>query len=764
MNSKDTHPLPPDSFFNWSRRNFLQGTGAVAALTAAGLPVPSLAESEESDHLITLDAAGLAEGALPKWPNTGSLGGGFAPAGGTPARVEVIAGRKAVVFDGTGVLKSDFVLPRNLAGRSPFTVMLWVYTAQLQNRAVMFALGSRPKVSAEFNLHRSSHGHGNAAFEGFGGRRAGYHGGSPPAGKWHHIAYTHAGGDHAAFRVYVNGELAAEAAFGLHTDAGEPVTIGGAFDARKDLAISPFAGAIAELRVIGRPLSMVEVRNFINLHQAFGPGPAHDETVLAKEATLEWFLGRAAAQSTLFVATEESELAAAKPFADPEYPITIDEVTGHCRCGPLPLVIGRTYFWRVNQRDPDSGAVDIGTLWKFSVSTGPATAPQPRNLLTGISPSLSELNWSPGPYATAQALFFGTDAEAVRDATEPAARLAADVTAAKLPLALEPGRTYFWRIATTNAKDRGDAGELWQFRTNDTPVKNDVTFFIATDQHYGHGANYQLNRNTVDLMNRAAGMTLPDNFGGGFVRTPLAVVDPGDLLDKGYDPSNAAEKWAEWVEHYGLDGTDGVLGFPVLEGVGNHDSSAQFSLPRQEIRKRNQIRKSITEVSDNGLHYSWDWDHVHLVNTNLFPGDGGEDVMNVSPANHNPEGALRFLKHTLAKHVGTSGKPVIVFTHYGLVGGMSDWWTPEAKERFHEAIKGYNVICIFNGHSHGVDFPLWKGIQTIHCGATARPDSGGGDFMVIRVTETELSAISLRPDGWGNHRKIPINTPAAFRA
>lgn len=763
--SRAEHPPSPHlPFTRWSRRSFLQGTGVVAAVTAAGLPRHGLAAAAGDKRLVALDASELAEGAVAQWPNAGSLGGTFAPAGDNPPMVEMVAGRKAVVFNGKNLLKSDFPLPPTLAGRSPFTMMLWVFMPAVQNRAVMVSLGMRPKVTAEFNYHRSSHGHGNAAFEGFGGRRAGFHGGSPPAGQWHHIAYTYAGGERGAFHVYVNGEHAAAEAFSLHTDPGEPLTIGSAYDGRKNEMISPLAGAIAELQIIGRPLSKAEVRNVIGIHQAFGPSPAQGETILAKQVTLEWFRGRAGAECALFVATEESALATAKPFANPAHPIVIDEATGHGRCGPMPVVIGRTYFWRVDQRDPAGGAVDPGPVWKFTVSTGPASSPQPRDQLTGISPSIDLLRWQPGPYATAQALFFGTDEEAVRDATEPTSVLAADAVSIKPPLPLEPGRSYFWRIATTNGTDVSDPGSVWRFRTADAPIKNDVTFFIATDQHYGHGVNYELNRNTVDLMNRAAGMALPAGFGGGIVRTPLAVVDPGDLLDKGYDPANAAEKWAEWVEHYGLDGTDGVLGFPVLEGVGNHDSSATFSIPRQEIRKRNMIRKGITEVSADGLHYSWDWDHLHCINTNLFPGDGPDDVMNVSPANHNPEGALQFLKDSLAKHVGTSGRPVIVFTHYGPVGGMSDWWTPESKERFYEAIKDYNVICIFNGHSHGVDFPMWKGIQTIHCGAAARPDSGGGDFMVIRVTETELSAISLRPDGWGNHRKVAINTPAAFRA
>ena len=68
---------------------------------------------------------------------------------------------------------------------------------------------------------------------------------------------------------------------------------------------------------------------------------------------------------------------------------------------------------------------------------------------------------------------------------------------------------------------------------------------------------------------------------------------------------------------------------------------------------------------------------------------------------------LDFLREDLAKHVGTSGRPVIVFQHFAWVGGMADWWQLEAKERFYEVVKPYRVACLINGHSHGASFAPW---------------------------------------------------------
>ena len=56
------------------------------------------------------------------------------------------------------------------------------------------------------------------------------------------------------------------------------------------------------------------------------------------------------------------------------------------------------------------------------------------------------------------------------------------------------------------------------------------------------------------------------------------------------------------------------------------------------------------------------------------------------------------MKEDLEKNVGKSGRPVITFQHFGWAGATSDWWTPAAKERFYEVVKGYNIAALINGH------------------------------------------------------------------
>jgi hypothetical protein len=746
----------------WTRRNFIQSGGVVAAAAMIGLPqgVNAAGQAPGKDHLVLLDVDGLADGPVGEWKNAGSLGGGFAaPEGKGSPKVESVAGRKAVVYDGKSTLQSSFLLPAELAGGKPFTLMLWVFTPRTNHHAVMATLGARPQVCAEFNNNFGGPGSA-AAFNGFGNAALGHRGGQPSNGVWHHIAYCFAGGEDGLFQLFLDGELSNEKKVTMRTMAGQPMFLGSGFDTNHKSLYHPFSGALGGLEVLSRPLSWREVRNAIGKYAAYAASPEAGATVEGDEVTLRWAIGREGAKPSLVIATSEGDLAAAKP--QPAEKVRVDPATGQCEFGPIPLTIGQRVAWRVDQ---STGAQkDTGDVWSFQRSTGPASSPSPRNAITNVTAKLSELKWQPGPHATAQQVFFGATAEEVAKATTPLAKLDGKAARIDFKQPLEDGKHYFWRVATANGTHPADAGEVWSFRTVDTPVKNDLTFIIATDQHYGRDNNVEINHVVVNQINSLAGTQYPDKFDAGVVRTPRGVIAPGDLLDKGYDPKTSQHKWDEWLADFGLDGTDGVLGFPVFEGIGNHDGPPVKSIPRAKIRERNKVRKGLTGVSENGLHYSWDWEHVHFVNTNLFPGDGPDDVMGVSKPDHDPEMSLDFLKKDLAKHVGDSGKPVIVITHYGVLGGMADWWTPEAKERFHQAIASYNVIGIFNGHSHGMDYIMWKDILTVHCGTTARPEYGHGDYVVIRVTETEMKIIHRKHDGWGNSRVVKIDTPAKFKA
>ena len=640
-----------------------------------------------------------------------------------PLRVEDVAGRRAFVFDGTQTL---------IAGALPtdkwdaFTVEAWVQNPTVERTETVAAICSaKGGMGTEFNF---------ASGPGAGAFRSGFKATTPfstvpSTGAWHHIAWSFTGG---VLRVFVDGERELEKALKVTLPVPMKFHIGASGEVDNKGPRKAFSGAIAKVILHNVALSQEALRTSAGFTSPYSPEPRNGAITDSLIATLRWQAGvNGAKDSTVFASTDR----AAVERGDAA---TINPPS------PLPLRLGATYFWRVVE------GKDSSPVWTFTADAGLAAEPQPRDATANTSPKLVSLAWRPGKYATAQRVFFGTSREEVERGGAPLATHSASATTCTLPSQLEPGTRYFWRIESDNGAQPKSPGMVWSFRTQDAEVKNDITFFTSSDTHYGRENNAAINRRVIDAMNALPGEMLPTSLGGGFVRTPLGVVLNGDLLDEGFDKETAPANWAEFCRDYGLTGIDGRLCFPLYEGFGNHDGGPVKSLVRPGIRQRNPKRVGLKEVSPGGLHYSWDWEHVHCVQLNLFGGSGPLDVKGVNGPEHDPEGALDFLREDLAKHVGSSGRPVIIFQHFAWVGGMADWWQLEAKERFYEVVKPYRVACLINGHSHGASFAPWHDLLTIHDGSTARGESDTGDFLVVRVTENELIVAQRKLDGtWG---------------
>jgi cytolysin (calcineurin-like family phosphatase) len=281
----------------------------------------------------------------------------------------------------------------------------------------------------------------------------------------------------------------------------------------------------------------------------------------------------------------------------------------------------------------------------------------------------------------------------------------------------------------------------------------DVTFLSTSDSHYREpdhklGHHNDLNRATIEQMNRINSVAWPGKLGGGPIARPRGVVVLGDLIDDG-DHGNkerklSAEQHKLFVADFGLDGADGLLKYPVFEGWGNHDGPPEgkekqgFSSQGQ-IRQRNLLRKQkglISNLSANGLHYSWDWDDVHFVQLNLYPADRQRAGVKYSPVWHDPQLSLSFLKQDLARQVGKSGRPVVLMSHCGF---DTDWWVKEDWQDVYDAAKAYNVILYLYGHT-GTGVRTWapdgetKKWDCINDGHT---DVG---FFVIQITNDRLRA------------------------
>jgi cytolysin (calcineurin-like family phosphatase) len=238
-----------------------------------------------------------------------------------------------------------------------------------------------------------------------------------------------------------------------------------------------------------------------------------------------------------------------------------------------------------------------------------------------------------------------------------------------------------------------------------------VTFLSTSDCHYDAFENEDRNerdRATIQEMNVIATRMWPDELSGGEIERPRGVVVLGDCIDDGdriLDGKPQTKPQYEFFRaDFGLDGTDGLMKYPVFEGWGNHDGppagKERFGFSFQgELKKRNAIRKQkglIGNLSDNGLHYSWDWDDVHFVQLNIYPADRQREGVRYSPVWHDPQGSLSFLRKDLAEKVGQSGRPVVLMSHCGF---DTDWWVPADWKDLYDAANNYNIVLYLYGHS-----------------------------------------------------------------
>jgi hypothetical protein len=272
----------------------------------------------------------------------------------------------------------------------------------------------------------------------------------------------------------------------------------------------------------------------------------------------------------------------------------------------------------------------------------------------------------------------------------------------------------------------------------------DLTFFGYSDTHYGAWLSPtdrtpMVTNTMVDVINALPGTAYPPDIKG-LVAAPQGIVMPGDLINDGALADKYPAQWAHYTADFGVLG-EGRCRFPVFEGIGNHDVNANLFVLNQ-VKARNLVRKKaslIGRLSGNGYHYSWDWEGVHFVNVNLFPGSQWHGEADAYGPVHDPMEARQFLEQDLRTQVGRSGRPVVVVQHYRPID--DNWWTHMAADRFHRVLQEYNIIAILVGHQGGGVNNLWRGINWI---------SSNGDLIVLRITpDNEFFAVTRKPDSWG---------------
>ena len=252
---------------------------------------------------------------------------------------------------------------------------------------------------------------------------------------------------------------------------------------------------------------------------------------------------------------------------------------------------------------------------------------------------------------------------------------------------------------------------------------------------------------------------------------PLAVVLAGDLTHRTLSTvvTYSSERIAlqdHWDERrVNPDDEEGPsIRFTVYPGLGNHDvlGSADDDGPETckdpdlptgvnlscliQVEAKNNIMfdfmdtrmENATAVSydEETNNYSWDFGNVHMIQGNLWAGKYDD---------------LAWLEADLEQNVGDSGRPVILFQHYGWDGFSTQdrWWNAVDRANLQAVLDGYNVIGIFTGHAHAVGFMDATNIDgpgfdvytsddggsddACNSNTPAGNIEGDGGFLVVRV-------------------------------
>lgn len=251
------------------------------------------------------------------------------------------------------------------------------------------------------------------------------------------------------------------------------------------------------------------------------------------------------------------------------------------------------------------------------------------------------------------------------------------------------------------------------------PEPPTVTFFVASDSHFGYRGMSEANRVIVEQMNAMPGTAFPPEIGGA-VDTPLGVVFTGDTTDNG-----TLEEFAEFEQVYGLTGKDGLLRFPVFEAIGNHD-----------INRESPIKEAVTK-RHGAIQYAWDWGDLRMICLDMYPDDVTRE----------------WLEDELER-VGPH-RPLIVYFHYSMEGPYSDMWTQDEKRAFAAALAGHNVLAIFHGHWHRYGHYVWNGMPVFRPGS---PKHSSHQFLVVRVRarEMDVAAWDFDKRGWIESWTVPV--------
>ena len=205
---------------------------------------------------------------------------------------------------------------------------------------------------------------------------------------------------------------------------------------------------------------------------AFGPDPADGGEGVDPNERLEWTPGFDAKLHFVYFGDDYDTVnnaAAAPPM-------------GLTFFNPGPMESAKVYYWRVDEFD--GASTNKGEVWSFTTA-GAVGSQNPSYGAVNVSHT-QILSWVAGDNAGSHEVYFGTDKDAVRNATtaSPEYKGPVDLGAEKYdPGMLEWDTNYYWRIDEVNNMNANSPwlGNVWTFTTANFFVVDDIESYNNID-------------------------------------------------------------------------------------------------------------------------------------------------------------------------------------------------------------------------------------------------------------------------------------------
>ncbi|MCU0917704.1 MAG: hypothetical protein MUC88_24550 [Planctomycetes bacterium] len=356
-------------------------------------------------------------------------------------------------MDGQGLLldgSGDYVTItgyKGILGGNPFSIALWARSTSTGDITMVNWGSSTNGQRVDFRLYqgrlRVEHGNGNLQANT-----------ALNNGEWHYVALTVAQGTGLSapgVQLYLDGKNDTQTTADPDTfniNAVTDVTIG----RRGSNADRAFLGSLDEVRIYDRVLTADEIKALGAHPKAFGPSPA-DGAQDVGTPLLSWQPRETALWHDVYLGTD--------PNLGPE-----DLVAPHAMVAMywhLPgLVPGTTYYWRVDEIDPD-GTVHTGDVWSFFFMPKEAWKPNPTDGEPFADPN-AVLRWNVGLAAISHDVYFGTDQAKVTDGAADVFKGNQMTTTFKTGL-LALSTRYYWRIDEVAPDGTKVKGPVWTFKT-----------------------------------------------------------------------------------------------------------------------------------------------------------------------------------------------------------------------------------------------------------------------------------------------------------